>query len=150
MTTWTHRIGAYVVCVEDERVLLVRLINNSGLAEWTLPGGGVDPGEDPYDTAIREFHEETGHTVVIDRLLGVDSTVQERNRSDGNSVLWHGIRIVYTGRITGGELRDEVGGSTDTAQWFPLAEIGALPTVTLVDGALRLYREQPADGHCGH
>jgi 8-oxo-dGTP diphosphatase len=149
MTTWTHRIGAYVVCVEDDRVLLVRLSGNGGPVEWTLPGGGVDPGEDPYDTAVREFHEETGHAVAIDRLLGVDSTVRQRNGSAGQTTLWHGIRIVYTGRITGGALRDEVGGSTDTAQWFPLAEIAALPTVTLVEAGIRLYHERPVDGHCG-
>ena len=27
---------------------------------WTIPKGGGDVGEDPLDTAIREFREETG------------------------------------------------------------------------------------------
>ena len=29
-------------------------------AAWTIPKGGIHPGEGPLDTAIREFHEETG------------------------------------------------------------------------------------------
>jgi predicted NUDIX family NTP pyrophosphohydrolase len=29
---------------------------------WSLPKGGIDPGEDPLDTARREFVEETGFT----------------------------------------------------------------------------------------
>ena len=29
---------------------------------WTIPKGGIHPGEDPLDTAIREFTEETGFT----------------------------------------------------------------------------------------
>jgi predicted NUDIX family NTP pyrophosphohydrolase len=27
---------------------------------WTIPKGGMNPGEDPLDAAIREFKEETG------------------------------------------------------------------------------------------
>jgi putative (di)nucleoside polyphosphate hydrolase len=29
-------------------------------AAWQMPQGGIDPGEDPYEAAIRELHEETG------------------------------------------------------------------------------------------
>ncbi len=29
---------------------------------WTIPKGGVEPGEDPLDAARREFQEETGIT----------------------------------------------------------------------------------------
>ena len=27
---------------------------------WTVPKGGIDPGEEPLDAALREFNEETG------------------------------------------------------------------------------------------
>ena len=38
----------------------------------------------------------------------------------------HAVRIVYRVRITGGELRDEVDGSTDTCAWFSSDEAARL------------------------
>ena len=38
----------------------------------------------------------------------------------------------------GGELRDEVGGTTDRAGWFALREVAHLPRVELVDRSLAL------------
>lgn len=35
---------------------------NRDLGSWTIPKGLCDPGEDPADTALREFFEETGIT----------------------------------------------------------------------------------------
>jgi putative (di)nucleoside polyphosphate hydrolase len=34
---------------------------------WQMPQGGIDPGEDPYDAALRELYEETNVRTV--RLL---------------------------------------------------------------------------------
>ena len=45
---------------------------------------------------------------------------------------FHGIRIVYRMRITGGALRHEVDESTDMAAWFSLDQVRELPTVELV------------------
>jgi 8-oxo-dGTP pyrophosphatase MutT (NUDIX family) len=38
---------------------------------WTLPGGAVDPNEQPADAAVRECFEETGLLVKLDTLIGV-------------------------------------------------------------------------------
>ena len=63
-----------VVC--DDRadgrrwVLLIAARNAAGKAQWTLPKGGIEDGETDEDAALREVLEETGHTAVIDRLLG--------------------------------------------------------------------------------
>ena len=123
-------MAAYAVCVRGDEVLLARWIGPRG-PEWTLPGGGLDHGEDPRDAAVREVGEETGYTVRLDRLLIVDSI----HFVEG-SVDHHGIRIVYTATVTGGELRFEVDGSTDMAAWVALAEVPDLTRVDLVDVGL--------------
>lgn len=53
------RVAAFGVCVNDGQVLLSRFADG----RWTLPGGGVDFGEDPHDGVIREVDEETGYVV---------------------------------------------------------------------------------------
>lgn len=70
-----RRLAAYAVCIEDGRVLLALAVGPDGERTWTLPGGGVEQSEDPYDTVIREVAEETGLEAVVERLLGVDSRV---------------------------------------------------------------------------
>ncbi|SDG17090.1 ADP-ribose pyrophosphatase YjhB, NUDIX family [Lentzea fradiae] len=136
-----QRVAAYGVCVNDEgEILLARWLGPNG-KRWILPGGGIDHGEHPYDAVIREFEEETGFDVEVLRLLGIDSELREDPDRD-----YHALRIMYEVRIVGGELRYEVDGTTDLAQWFPLTEVDRLDRVPALDTALGLYRDSPPQG----
>ncbi len=144
------RVAAYAVIVEQgasgpgsEQVAGPRMLlahwNEGGHTGWTLPGGGIDPGEDPADAAVREVMEETGHEAELDALLGLDSVVfpAERRIAAGDGPL-HALRIVYRAHVVGGAIRDEVGGTTDAARWFALEDVDALKKVSLVDVSLRM------------
>jgi 8-oxo-dGTP pyrophosphatase MutT (NUDIX family) len=56
------RAAVRVVCVDDEgRVLLMCWRDPAdGHLVWEPPGGGIEEGERPVDTARRELTEETG------------------------------------------------------------------------------------------
>ncbi|MER5177191.1 NUDIX hydrolase [Streptomyces sp. NPDC002896] len=141
------RVAAYAVCVREGQMLLARWVAGDGSRHWTLPGGGMDHGEDPYDTVIREVDEETGYTVQPAALLGVHSVLRRYPRRLGTVADFHGLRIVYEAQITGGSLRYEEDGSTDMAAWHGLDDVPRLQRVELVDIALQMWRERPADGH---
>lgn len=143
-------MAAYAICVRDERILLARWVARDGVKRWTLPGGGMDHGEDPLDTVVREVAEETGYSCEPVCLLGLDSITRRYPRKLGTFADFHGLRIVYEGRITGGELRPEIGGSTDLAAWHHLDEVGTLDRVDLVDAGLELWRERPPLGRAGY
>ncbi|WP_324783893.1 NUDIX hydrolase [Streptomyces sp. H51] len=142
----TLRVAAYAVCVRDGRLLLARWINGTGEPEWTLPGGGMEHGEHPGDTVLREVEEETGYHVEVTGLLGVDSFRRGVPRRFRRTADHHALRLFYEARITGGRLRDEVGGSTDMAAWHALEEVPGLTRVPMVDLGLRLLRERPVTG----
>lgn len=133
------RVAAYAVVTDDDsRVLLAHWIDGRRGA-WTMPGGGIEDGEDPEHAARREVHEETGYRVDIEELLGIHSRViPAAHRISDSGLALHTLRIVYRARVTSGRLRHEKNGSTDRAGWFALDEVERLQRVKLVDIALKM------------
>ncbi len=129
------RVAAYALCVEDGRILLCRLgAMDPEQGQWTLPGGGLNFGEAPADAVLRELEEETG---LLGGITGLREVLSWSTRfTDGED--FHAIQIVYDVQITGGELRDEADGSTDTARWVSRDELGDLPLVELAVDGVRL------------
>jgi 8-oxo-dGTP diphosphatase len=142
------RVAAYAVCLREGHVLLARYVSPEGAGRhWTLPGGGVEHAEDPYDAVVRETAEETGYDVRVERLLGVDSRARRVDWGGPGASELHSVGVFYRVRVTGGELRHEVGGSTDLAQWMPVAEVPGLERAVIVDIGLELERTLPPSGH---
>ncbi|WP_431955873.1 NUDIX hydrolase [Nocardia lijiangensis] len=142
----SFRLAAYAVCIEDGRVLLARHVPRGGETNWTLPGGGVEHAEDPFDAVTRELAEETGCHGIVERLLGVDSRVIPAAAARAGAE-HQNVGIFYRVRVTGGRLRPEPNGETAESIWTPIADVARLRRSALVDIGLALARPLPATGH---
>ena len=130
----------------DDHILLSRLAKRLTSKElWTLPGGGLEHGEDPRDAVVREVHEETGLDVVIDETAHVYSYHQRNTWRQGRRADAHALRIVYDGWVPLDSPEPhvvEVDGSTMEAAWQPVAAVldGSVPVVGLVTEVLAEHR----------
>lgn len=108
------KVAAAVLVEQDNRVLLVRRVNEPYRGLWSIPAGFVNADEDPAEAAVRECLEETGLEVALCGILEIRHGREHPRGAD--------FVIFYRGRVTGGTLH--AGDDADSAEWF---ERGSLP-----------------------
>jgi 8-oxo-dGTP diphosphatase len=127
-----HRpgVGVGVIVERNGKVLLVRRTKH-GAGTWSSPGGYVDLGESPEETAVRETQEETGVRLAGAAFLGLTNDVHP----DGK----HNLTLWFAGLDPQGEARVGAPGELDAVKWFPwdaLPQPIYLPLQRYLDGRL--------------
>lgn len=145
-----QRVAAYAVLLRGtgtrQEVLLTRMSSRTRIeGRWTLPGGGIDHGEDPRDAVRREVYEETGLHVEPEAVLDVHATHFTGERTDGLVEDYHGIHLIFGARVLphSADVEPRVveeHGSTDLAAWVPVVQAPDLPLLTAARHALELVQ----------
>lgn len=134
-----QRVAVYAF-IESERGLLLTELSEKTWrpGEWTLPGGGIDPGESALDALHREVWEETDQRLTDVEFLGV-LTSRWVGRSPGGRVEdFHAVRLYYRGHCPSPSdpVVHDVEGSTAAAAWIPRTRLGAAPLAPSLAPAL--------------
>ncbi len=93
------RPSAYAIVIKNGALLLSPQTNG-----YDLPGGGIDKGEKPEESVIREVKEETGIDVENPRLVACASNFFKRTYKTTHYV--QSILLYYVCDFLGGELSD--------------------------------------------
>lgn len=110
-----YRKRAACLCVRDPEESQILLVTSSRDNDhWIVPGGGVEPNEDPSDAAIRETEEEAGVRGVIKRRLG-DFEVRDENKEKKHRT------SVFVLEVTE-ELQQYEDSNSRGRRWFPIEE----------------------------
>ncbi|XP_076441399.1 diphosphoinositol polyphosphate phosphohydrolase 1-like [Babylonia areolata] len=73
---------AACLCFKDEREEEVLLVTSHRRPDcWVVPGGGIEPEEEPRQAAIREAMEEAGVRCHIGRQHGIFVNEERKNRT---------------------------------------------------------------------
>ena len=93
-------VPAVSAIVTDEQggILLILRTDNG---YWSIPGGGLNPGESVAEATAREVKEETGIDCQVTGLVGIYSDPNHVAAYDDGEVRQE-FSICFTTRMTGG------------------------------------------------
>ncbi len=96
MRTYRAKFRAAVAAMifdEQGRVLLFK--HTYRKFEWGIPAGGLEYNEQPDKAIVREFFEETGMQIKVEKILLAESSKEDRN-----------ISLIYLCKIVSGTFKE--------------------------------------------
>jgi ADP-ribose pyrophosphatase YjhB (NUDIX family) len=128
--------AASAIVVDAEgRILLHKRADNEF---WSIPGGGMEPGESIADTIVREVREETGIEARVEKLLGVYSNPNHVSVYDDGEVRQQ-FSVCFLCHAVGGQLR--VSSESTDVRFVELGETQALPIHPSIRLRIQHYTE---------
>ena len=125
-----RRMGAGVVVINDQGQVLLLEHAFHGKHPWSVPGGWMNRGESPAQTAVRELKEETNLTVNLQEVIYLNGG-EEYNQIDA----------FYLATNPQGDIK--LSFEIVQAKWFHMDSLptGMLPkTRTVVTSGMAAYR----------
>lgn len=143
------RIRACGICIEDNKILLVKhhSLGKGGIL-WAPPGGGMVFGETTEEALKREFVEETGLTISVEKFLCVNEYL---------SPPLHAIELFFLVKKVSGTLKTGVDPELHKdrqiiteVQWLDFDQLKELPSEAVHSLLHKVNNEADLLQHTGY
>ena len=117
------RVGCYGLIINDDKIEKIKKARGGYKGLLDLPGGGIEYGETPEETLVRELMEEAGVKVVDYKLLTVTSTRIKWHDENFNEDL-HQIGILYKVELKDYKLKEDGDGlDSDGCSYYDINKL---------------------------
>ena len=122
------RSAVKTIVVNKGRILLIKYVSESDFVHYELPGGGQEQFEALEETARREFFEETGYQINIDRFVALAEEIfLDKEIRENYPNYAHRILHIFQGEIISEDLTIEKEIVYDKNQvgceWIPIEKV---------------------------
>jgi len=127
---WVHFLAAKLVRPRFRAAVAALIFDEQGRVllfkhtyrkwQWGIPAGGLEHREQPADAILREFLEETGMQIKIEKLLTAVSAKED-----------HHISLIYLCKIVSGEFKES--NEVSEMKYF---DVNALPQMLFAEKEL--------------
>lgn len=111
-------VGVGVIIKKDNKILLQKRIGAHGVGTWSAPGGHMEFGESPEQTALRETLEEVNVSIKNPKVVGITNDISHSEQK-------HYITIFVEAEYAGGEVKINEPDRTSDIGWFSLDNLPA-------------------------
>ena len=120
MPFWIHFLAAKLVrprfrvavaaMIFDEQGRILLFKHTYRKIEWGIPAGGLEHREQPEQAIVREFFEETGMQIEVQKLLLAESAQED-----------HHVSLIYLCKIASGTFKESL--EISAMKYFPVNEM---------------------------
>lgn len=104
LPAWAHFLAAKLARAKFRAAVAALIFDEQGRVllfkhtyrkwQWGIPAGSLERREQPADAVLREFREETGMQIEVEKMLTVVSAKED-----------HHLTVVFLCKIIGGEFK---------------------------------------------
>ena len=135
-----------VSAIVTDREGWILLIQRTDNGYWSIPGGGMEPGESLRQAVAREVREETGMECEVTGLVGIYSDPAHVAAYDDGEVRQE-FSICFTTRLLGGVIRTS--GESSEVRFVAPADLAGYEIHPSIGTRIGHYLENSSEPYIG-